>query len=68
MLIEGFARGAPAEGLAGTTVESCGDSREVVDAVSVQVRTLGELLAEQAVRVLVRPSLPRAARVTEVDW
>jgi hypothetical protein len=32
-----------------------------------QVGTLGQVLAEQAVGVLVGAALPRAARVTEVD-
>ena len=67
MIIERFARGTPAEGLTGTTVEGRCDSCEVVDAVSAQVCALGEVLTEQAVRILVRPSLPWAVRITEVD-
>jgi hypothetical protein len=33
-----------------------------------QIGTLGEVLSQQAVRILVGASLPRALRVTEVDF
>ena len=48
-------------------VHLSGDEVEVVGVVCAEVGTFGEVLAEQAVGVLVRASLPRARRVTEVD-
>jgi hypothetical protein len=43
------------------------DMLEVFWAVHLKVTALGEELAEQPVRVLIRAALPRAARIGEVD-
>ena len=59
MMIENFSRG--------TTVEGSRNRSELLGAVPAQVSALGEVLAEQAVGVLIGPALPRAMRVTEVD-
>src|SRR5512143_4328511 len=67
MLVEGFGGGLPAEGLAGSAVERCGDRVKFRRAVSAQVGALGEVLAEQAVGVFVRAALLGAVRVAEVD-
>ncbi len=36
--------------------------------ISGQVSSLGEVLSQQAIRVFVRSALPRAVRITEVDF
>jgi len=67
VIVQGLGGGSPAEGLAGAGVEGGGDGVEVAGAVSAQVGALGEVLAQQAVGVLVGATLPRAVRVGEVD-
>jgi hypothetical protein len=67
MLVEGFGGGAPAKRLAGAGVEGESDRVEVVAAVAVQVGAFREVLAQQAVGVLVRAALPGTVRVAEVD-
>jgi hypothetical protein len=51
--------------LRGAAVERVSDSGQVVDAVSTQVGALGEVLAQQAVDVLVGSALPRAVGIAE---
>lgn len=53
-------------GLAGPVVEFRGDCVEVFLGVSGQVGSLGEVLAQQAVGVLVGAALPGAVGVAEV--
>src|SRR6266545_4977261 len=65
--LEGLARCTPAEGLAWTAVECERDGGELVGAVSAEVGAPGEVLAQQAVGVLVAAALPGAVRVAEVD-
>src|SRR4051794_8327895 len=65
--VESLGRRFPPEGLARSAVESCGNRREVVHIMQAQVGALREVLAQQPVGVLVRPALPRAVRVAEVD-
>ncbi len=48
-------------------VEPVGDRIELLLAVDRQVRTLGQVLAQQAVDILATAPLPRTARVAEVD-
>ena len=67
MITEHFGRGAPTEGFSGTTVESCGNSCEILGVMSAQVCAFGKVLTQQTVGVLIRPSLPRAMRIAEVD-
>ena len=67
MLVEGFGGGLPVEGLSGPAVECCGDRVEVASGVSGEVCAFGEVLAQQAVGVLVGAALPGAVGVTEVD-
>ena len=57
----------PSEGFAGAGVEFGGDVVEVFAGVHGQVGALGEVLAQQAVGVLVGAALPWAVRVGEVD-
>src|SRR5450759_4404579 len=57
----------PAEGLSRASVELGGDGVEVRLGQAREVGTLGQVLAEQAVGVLVGAPLPRAVRVAEVD-
>ena len=47
-------------------LQAVGDSVELFLAVDTQVRALGQVLAQQAVRVLAGAALPRAVRVAEV--
>ena len=49
MFVECFGGGLPAEGFTGSTVQSCGDSVQVVPGVSAEVGAFGEVLAEEAV-------------------
>ena len=53
--------------LRGLAVERVRDGLEVLGGPAGQVGALGEVLAQQAVGVLVRAALPRAVRVGEVD-
>ena len=62
MLVEDLRRGLPAETFAGSIVEGCG---EVVGGPAGQIRALREVLAQQAVGVLIRAAPPRAVRVGE---
>src|SRR3990172_3256147 len=66
-MIQGLRGSLPSERLARSAVERSGDGLEVANAVSAEVGALREVLAQQAVRVLVRAALPRAVRVAEVD-
>ena len=67
MFVEGLAGGLPAEGFTGSTVQSRGDGVQVVSGVSAEVGAFGEVLAEQAVGVLVGSTLPGTLGVAEVD-
>ena len=67
MLVEGFGGGLPAEDLARSGVERRGDGFEVRGGPARQVGAFGEVLAQQAVGVLVRAALPGAVRVGEED-
>ena len=67
MFVEGFGGGLPAEGFAGSTVQSRGDGGQVVPGVSAEVGAFGEVLAEETVGVLVGPTLPWCLGVAEVD-
>ena len=67
MFVESFGGGLPVEGLAGSTVQGGGDGGEIVDGVSAEVGALWEVLAQQAVGVLVGAALPGAVRIAEVD-
>ncbi len=64
---ETLGSGFPAQRFAWAGVEQPRDVGEVVRAVLTQVAALGQELAEQPVGVLVRPALPRAGRVAEVE-
>ena len=55
---EGLGGAAPAEGFAGAVVEFEGDGIEVLTGVAGQAGAFGEVLAEQAVGVLVAAALP----------
>ena len=66
-LVESFGWSIPSEGLAGASVEQCGDVVEVVLGVDGQVGAFGEELADEAVPVLVGAALPGRVRVAEVD-
>src|SRR5271168_1128093 len=66
MLVERFGRCAPAERLAWSAVERGSDRLELLRGVSCEVCSSREVLAEQAVGVLVGAALPRALWVTEV--
>src|SRR5918994_4453860 len=59
--------GREAERLARPTVEPGGDRVELGLREHRQVGALGQVLAQQAVSVLVGPALPRRMRVGEVD-
>lgn len=56
--VEFFGRGVPVEGLSGAGVEFVGDGVQVGLGVDGQVGAFGEVLAEQAVGVLVGAALP----------
>ena len=60
-------RGLPAEDLPESVVERVLDGDEVVEAPAGEVGSLGEVLAEQTVGVLVRGALPWRVRVSEED-
>src|SRR5690606_39901696 len=67
-LVEPFGWIVPVEGLPGSPVEFAGDGVEVVLGVAAKVgAALGEVLAEQAVGVLVAAALPGRVGIAEVD-
>ena len=55
-----------AQALSGPVVDLIGNSVELLLAVAREIRALGQVLAHQAVGVLVGAKLPRAVGVTEV--
>ena len=65
MIIDCLRRGAPAEDLAWSRVQFGRDGVEVGVVPAGQVGALGEVLAQESVRVLVRAALPGAVRVGE---
>ena len=67
MMIKGLRGSLPSERLPRSAVERSGHGLEIADAVSAEVGAFGEVLAEQAIGVLVRAALPRAVGVTEED-
>ena len=60
-------RALPVEGRAGPPVEAVGDAVEVSLGMHREIAALGQVLAQQAVRVLAGATLPGAVRVAEVD-
>src|SRR5690625_1861635 len=66
-LVEGFRGRFPAERLAGPRVEGMSDRHEFAGTVLAEVGAFREILSQQAVCVLVRPALPRALRIAEID-
>jgi hypothetical protein len=54
------------EGLAWPIVEAASEPCEILFAMHGEVRSFRHVLTKQPVRILVRPSLPRAVRITEV--
>src|SRR5215831_7930375 len=62
-----FGRGLEAQSLAGPFIELPSHSVELRLLVHCQIRSLGEVLPQQAVGVLIGSTLPRALRITEVD-
>src|SRR5215475_2308870 len=62
-----FGRGLEAQSLAGPFIELPSHSVELRLRVDCQIRSLGEVLPQQAVGVLIGSTLPRALRITEVD-
>src|SRR5438105_15549730 len=67
MFVEGLRWRLPTEGLSGPAVERGGNSLDLFGGPAREVGAFGEVLAQQAVGVLVRPALPGAVRVGEVD-
>ena len=67
MFVERFGGSAPTEAFSWPGVQGVRDSGEVVWGSSREVGALGEVLAQEPVSVLVRATLPRAARVGKVD-
>ena len=65
--VQCLSRSAPAECHSRSAVERDRDGVELTLRVAAQVRAFREVLPQQTVRVLVRPSLPRAARIAEID-
>ena len=65
-IIEDLDRLAPVQRFAGPAVQLCGDSIKFFLRVQGQIGSLGEVLAEKPVGVLVAATLPRGVGVTEV--
>ena len=66
-LVKCLGRCSPPKRLARPAVERRGHRGKSCRAVRAQVRALREVLPQQPIRVLVRPTLPWAVRVAEVD-
>ena len=59
--------GPEAKGFAWASIEAEGDLIKVILTADGQIRSVGEVLAQQTIRVLVAAALPGALRITEVD-
>ena len=57
--------GPEAKGFAWASIEAEGDLIKVILTVDGQIRSVGEVLAQQTIRVLVAAALPGALRITE---
>jgi hypothetical protein len=55
------------QGLSGALVELASDGAEFGLTVERQIRSLGEILAQQAIGVFVGTALPRALRIAKID-
>src|SRR3954468_23320748 len=66
-LVKRLGRCSPIKRLSGPGIEGNRYGREVVGAVHAEVGALREVLAQQPVGVLVRPALPGAVGIAEVD-
>src|SRR5829696_1824534 len=66
-LVQSLGRGSPAQGLSRPAVEGDRHSGELLGAVHAEVSALREVLAQQPVGVLVRPTLPGAVGIAEID-
>ena len=67
MFVEGLGWGLPSEDLPGACVDRCFDRSELLGVPARQVGALGEVLAQQAICVLVGAALPGAVGVSEED-
>ena len=67
MLVESFGRRPPAESFSRAAIESSGHRIEVFGRIPGQVSTFREVLAQEAVGVLVGTPLPWAVRVAEIN-
>src|SRR4051812_21420828 len=65
--VQGLGRRFPAKSFAGPGVEGERDGCQGIGIMHAEVGSLGKVLAQQPVGVLVRAALPGAVRVTEVD-
>ena len=68
MLIERLGWGLPSKGLSRSAVECVGDCLDLLGGPPGKVSAFEEVLASEAVGVLVRAARPRAVRVSEEDW
>src|SRR3954453_17635551 len=66
-LVKGLGRCSPPERLTRPAVQRRGHGGKSFRPVHAQVSALGEVLPQKPVGVLVRPTLPGAVRVAEVD-
>jgi hypothetical protein len=66
-LVQNLGGCLPAKCFAGPRIHRVGDSIQLLSAMSAEVCAFREVLSQQAVRILVRTTLPRALRITEVD-
>jgi len=57
----------PAKGLSRSRIEGERDGRKDIGIMHAEIGSLGKVLAQQAVGILVRAALPGAVRVAEVD-
>jgi hypothetical protein len=58
---------AIAKALSGTVVEELFDSDDLLFSDLGEVRSLGEVLPEEAIGIFIRPSLPGAMGMREID-
>src|SRR3954447_15173309 len=57
----------PVKGLSGSRIQGGRDGRKDIGIMHAEIGSLGKVLAQQAVGILVRAALPGAVRVAEVD-
>jgi hypothetical protein len=67
-LVQSLCWRSPSEGFSWSAVQGDSNGLEIIGAMLAEICALREILPKQAVGILVAATLPRAMRITEIDW